>query len=144
MYGLESKTYAKLSGEINSLYHSVAVAMGVSDSVMDILYVICGAGDSCFQSEICRMTGMSRQTINSSIHKLEKDGIVCLSQGPGRNTVISLTEKGKGFASQKIRPLQEMENKIWRDWTEEDRRQYLVLTERYCTALKKYLKEIVP
>lgn len=143
MHVLEAKTYAQLSGKINSLYHEVAVAMGVSDSVLDILYVICGAGDSCLQSEIYKMTGMSRQTINSSIHKLEKEGIVCLAQGQGRNTVVSLTEKGKEFSSRRIDPLQEIENRIWGEWTVDEQQQYLTLTKKYCTALKKYMKEIL-
>ena len=52
MHLLEAKKYSQLSGEINSLYHEAAVIMGISDSVLDILYVICGAEDSCLQSEI--------------------------------------------------------------------------------------------
>jgi hypothetical protein len=142
MHLLEAKKYSQLSGEINSLYHEAAVIMGISDSVLDILYVICGAEDSCLQSEIYKMTGMSRQTINSAIHKLEKEGIVCLLQGQGRNTIVSLTEKGKEFSSPKIHALQEIENKIWSEWSIDERQQYLTLTEKYCSSLRKYMKEI--
>ena len=136
---LKAGEYTHLSGEINSLYHEAAVKMGVSDSVMNILYIICENGNQCLQSEISKLTGISRQTINSSIRKLEKEGIVYLEQGQGRNTIVCLTEAGQKFSSEKIYPLFEIENKIWNEWTTEEQEQYLVLTQKYRDALKKYV-----
>lgn len=143
MHYLTSEKYTHLAGEINALYHEAAVKMGVSDSVQNILYVICEKGDRCLQSDISKLTGISRQTINSAIRKLEKDGIVYLEQGKGRNTIVCLTEKGKQFASEKIYPLYEIENKIWNEWTAEEQEQYLLLTQKYRDALKKYLNAIL-
>ena len=128
-----------LAGDINSLYHEAAVKMGVSDSVMNILYVLCEKEGECLQSEICRLSGISRQTINSAIRNLEKDGIVYLKPGQGRNTIVCLTETGKIFSKEKIYPLFEIENKIWNEWTADEQRQYLMLTQKYRDALKKYL-----
>ncbi len=142
MHYLQAGEYTHLAGEINSLYHEAAVKMGISDSVMNILYVICEKGDRCLQSEISRLTGISRQTINSAIRKLEKDGIVYLKQGQGRNTIVCLTETGKQFSAEKIIPILEMENKIWNEWTAEEQKQYLELTQKYRDALKKYVKMI--
>lgn len=139
MHYLKAGQYTYLAGEINSLYHEAAVKTGVSDSVQNILYVICEKGGSCLQSEISKLTGISRQTINSAIRKLEKDEIVYLKQGQGRNTIVCLTEKGKQFASEKILPLFEIENRVWEEWTEEEQEQYLLLTQKYRDALKKYL-----
>ena len=139
MHYLEAGKYTFLAGEINSLYHEAAVKMGVSDSVMNILYVICEKGNKCNQSEISRLTGISRQTINSAIRKLEKDDIVYLEHGQGRNTVVCLTKKGEMFCQEKIAPLFEMENKIWNEWTADEQQQYLLLTEKYRDALKKYM-----
>ncbi|MDD2959140.1 MAG: winged helix-turn-helix transcriptional regulator [Lachnospiraceae bacterium] len=140
MHYLEAEQYTHLAGEINSLYHEAAVKMGISDSVQNILYIICEKEGQCLQSEISRMTGISRQTINSAIRKLEKEGIVYLKQGNGRNTIICLSEKGRNFALEKIYPLYEIENKIWNDWTSDERQQYLTLTKKYRDGLKKYLK----
>lgn len=139
MHCLKAAEYIYLEGEINSFYHEAAVKMGVSDSVMNILYVICEKGDRCLQSEISRLTGISRQTINSAIRKLEKDGIVYLEQGQGRNTIVCLTEQGKTYAAEKIYPLFEIENKIWNEWTAEEQQQYLALTRKYRDGLKKYM-----
>ena len=142
MHYLKTKKYNYLSGEINALYHEAAVKMGISDSVQNILYVVCEDGNQCLQSEISKLTGISRQTINSAIRKLEGDGILYLKQGEGRNTIVCLTEKGKEFAAEKIYPLYEMENKIWNEWTSEEQQKYLELTEKYRDGLKRYLKEI--
>ena len=75
MHYLGAEQYTYLAGEINALYHEAAVKTGISDSVQNILYVLCEKGGKCLQSEISRLTGISRQTINSAIRKLEKEGI---------------------------------------------------------------------
>ena len=143
MHYLHAGEYTYLSGEINALYHEAAVKAGISDSIQNILYVICEKGSSCSQSEISKLTGMSRQTINSAIRKLEKDGIVYLTPGKGRNTIVCLSETGKQFAAEKIEPLFAIENKIWEAWTEEERQQYLQLTLKYRDALKAHLKTML-
>ena len=143
MHYLKANQYTYLAGEINALYHEAAVKMGIPDSVQNILYVICERGDSCLQSEISKLTGISRQTINSAIRKLEKEDIVYLEQGKGRNTIVCLTEKGKRYAVEKIHPLFEIENKIWNEWTEEEQQEYLRLTQKYRDALKKYCKTML-
>ena len=143
MHYLKAGQYTYLAGEINALYHEAAVKMGISDSVQNVLYVLCEKDGKCMQSEVSKLTGISRQTINSAIRNLEKDGIVYLEQGKGRNTILCLTEKGKEFAAEKILPLYEAENKIWNEWTTEEQEQYLTLTEKYRDGLKKYLKDIL-
>lgn len=80
------RIYAYLSAEITSLYHEAAVKIGISDTVLNILYVLCEKEGQCLQSDIFRLTGISRQTINSAIRKLEKSELVYLEQrGPKYN-----------------------------------------------------------
>ncbi|MFR1493246.1 MAG: MarR family transcriptional regulator [Eubacterium ventriosum] len=43
--------------------------MGLSDSAFDILYSIVDLGDGCSQSDICKYSCLSKQTVNSSIKK---------------------------------------------------------------------------
>lgn len=143
MHYLQAGQYTYLSGEINSLYHEAAVKMGISDSVQNILYVICEQGDRCLQSEISKLTGISRQTINSSIRKLEQEGILYLEPGKGRNTIVCLTEQGKTFAAEKVLPLFEIENRIWNEWSKEEQEEYLRLTRKYRDALKHYLSTML-
>ena len=143
MHYLQARQYTYLAGEINALYHEAAVKRGVSDSVQNILYVLCEKENRCLQSEISKLTGISRQTINSAIRKLEKDGIITLEPGKGRNTVVCLTEKGERYAAKKIAPLFQMENAIWNEWTTEEQQQYLLLTQKYRDALKTRIRKLL-
>ena len=81
----ERKRYNHLSEEINAAYHELSLLFGLSDSAMIILYTICDSGDSCRLHEICRRSGLSKQTVNSAIRKLEAEHVVCLQAVDGRN-----------------------------------------------------------
>ena len=137
----KARMYAYLSAEITSLYHEAAVKIGISDTVLNILYVLCEKEGQCLQRDIFRLTGISRQTINSAIRKLERDGIAYLKQGEGRNTMVCLTKKGSNFSTEKILPLFQIEDKIWNEWTAEEQAKYILLTQTYRDALKKHLRE---
>ncbi len=132
-----------MMSEMGGLYHEAAVKAGVSDSVHSILYVLCAEGYRCFQSEIYKQAGISRQTINSGIRRLEKEGIIYLENGTGRNTIVCLTEEGIQFAKDKIEPLYEIENGIFGEWDPKDVETYLNLTAKYRDSLKMKLKHFV-
>lgn len=68
------KRYNYLFGEIEAVYHEISLQMGLSDSVSRILYAICDEGDRCPLSLICRRTGLSKQTVNSALRRLEEEG----------------------------------------------------------------------
>lgn len=130
----------RLTGEIGALYHEAAVKVGISDSVQIILYIICENGDRCLQSDIYRQTGINRQTINSAIHKLEKEDIIRIEQGTGRNTIVCLTENGKKFAEEKAYVLFEIEDNIFNEWTEEEQEEYVRLNQKFRDSLKRQME----
>ena len=68
-------------------------------------------------------------------------GLAYLKQGEGRNTLVCLTEKGRDFSAQKVRPLFQIENKIWSEWTVDEQERYLLFTQKYRDSFKKYLHE---
>ena len=83
----------------NELYHNVAVRMGLSDSALD------GLGDGCLQKDVCTASGLSKQTVNTSVHKLERAGYVELRVEHGRGTHLHLTEAGRVLVTERIRPV---------------------------------------
>ena len=89
--------FNRLTKAISELYHDISTHLGISDSVFDIFYAIVALGDGCCQRDICDYAFTSKQTIHSAIHKLEKDGLICLRSGKGREMHIFLTEKGNRF-----------------------------------------------
>lgn len=131
------KRYNHLIGELEATYHEAALKIKLSDSVAKILYTICNVGDSCLLSEICKQTGLSKQTVNSAIRNMEAQGIVFLKAYNGKAKMVCLTEKGKEFAGETAVKIIETENDILASWDEEDIHTYIELTERFLECLKE-------
>lgn len=133
----EMKRFNYLIGEIDAAYHEMSLKLGLSDSAMRILYTICDNGECCLLKEICRRSGVSKQTINSAIRKLEKEGIVYLEPAGTRNKNVCLTDKGKRLAERTAARMIEAENDIFASWKKEDVEKYLELTERFLIAFRE-------
>ena len=84
--------------EFNDVYREAATKVGLSLSGFDILYAICEMGDGCLQRDISQMCCIPKQTVNSSIRKLEQDRYCLLytSSMLGRHSV------GTGSAPQNV------------------------------------------
>lgn len=137
----EMKRFNYLSFEINSAYHDAALKMGLSDSAMMILYTVCNDGEECLLRDIVRYSGISKQTINSSLRKLEAENIVALDSSDSRKKVVRLTEKGKESVKDSVLRLIKIENNILNSWSKRESEQYIELTERYLAALKEKIEE---
>lgn len=133
----EIKRFNHLISETDALYHEIALKLGLTDSALQILYTVCNNGECCPLQEICRISGISKQTINSSLRKLEADKIVYLEQISGKSKNVCLTEKGKVLAESTVAKLIKAENEVFSSWSKEDSDKYLELTELYLTELRK-------
>ena len=109
---------------------------------MSILYTICDYGESCPLQEICQRSGISKQTINSALRKLETEGIVYLESAGAREKNVCLTGKGKDLAKATAIRVIEAENGILASWPKEDVEKYLELTERFLAGIQEKAKEI--
>lgn len=58
-----------INDEITSLYHQASLKLGFADSEMVILYLLCDYG-MISQRRIIEITGMSKQTVSSSISRM--------------------------------------------------------------------------
>lgn len=133
----EIKRYNHLIGEIDAVYHEISLKFGLSDSAMKILYTVCNNGDCCLLQDICRLSGISKQTINSAIRKLEAEEILYLETAGTKNKNVCLTDKGKLLAQRTAIRIIEAENEIFASWSKEEVNQYLELTERFLFEIKK-------
>ena len=131
------KRYNHLVGEIDAVYHEASLKLGMSDSVSKILYTICNVGSSCLLHDICKQTGLSKQTVYSAIRNLEAKEMVTLELVGGKSKKVCLTEKGEIFAQKTARRIIDMENSILSSWPKEDVQTYLELTERFLVDLKE-------
>ena len=133
------KKYNQIYTEINAIYHEVARRMHLSDSAFDILYGIYDMGDNCQQRDICNASCIPKQTVHSSISKLEKEGYLTLVSGKGRNKYIRLTDLGRELIEKKLLPLIRIENDAFNCMTAEECAQMLALNQKYAQALRQGL-----
>ncbi|MDD3368918.1 MAG: winged helix-turn-helix transcriptional regulator [Lachnospiraceae bacterium] len=138
----ELKRFNYLNSEINGQYHLAALKMGLSDSTMNILYALCEFGNGCTQRDICNLSGTSKQTINSAIRKLEKEEIIYLKPGNGRDMLVFSTEKGNHLLEEKIHPMIRLENEIFAEMTKTERDALLNLTQKYLDLFAEKLKNL--
>lgn len=131
-----------LTAGIDSLYHQAAVKLGVSDSVLFVLYMLCTNDGSCLLSEIIQSSGISKQTFNSAIRKLESENIVYLEKHIGKSKMVCLTEKGKEYVQHNALPLIEAERQALSDWDEEELDTYLRLIEKYDCSFRREVKKL--
>ena len=96
--------FISASKEIDEVYHMLALKFGLSDSAMWILCTMREANRELTQSEIAQEMSMSRQTVNSAIKNLEKQGYLQLEavSGDRRNKTLSFTEEGEAFAKKTV------------------------------------------
>ncbi|MDR3766392.1 MAG: MarR family winged helix-turn-helix transcriptional regulator [Butyricicoccus sp.] len=133
----ELKRYNYLFGETSTAYHEFNRKLGLSDSVSSILYAILEQGERRLLKEICHFSGLSKQTINSAIRKMEHEGLVYLEMADGKNKMVCLTEAGKSLAEQTAGRILAAEDAIFASWPREDVEQYFALTEAFMLALKE-------
>lgn len=133
-----------LYSEIESLYHEAAQKLGLSDSAMQILYAVRTEKRPCCMSDIMRLTGISKQTLHSSIRNLERDGVVRLQRGPGRGSTLHLTMAGEQLARERIDPLLRAEADIYRSWSEQETEAFFSLLSKYRAALKARVETLSP
>lgn len=138
----EMKRFNYLISETDAAYHEAYLKLGMSDSEGQVLYTICNNGESCLLGEICRLSGIRKQTVNSALRKLEGEGIVYLENCGGRRKKVCLTEQGKTLAERTVVRLIGIENGILDSWPREELELYLGLTERYLEALRRQIREL--
>lgn len=133
---IQMRRYNHLLGELQAVYHEASVKLGVSDSVSIILYTICDEGGQCPIHTICRQSGLSKQTVNSALRKLEREELIYLEAMDKKSKIVRLTDKGTAFAGKTSLRILQMENEVLGSWSAQDVERYLMLTERFLLGLK--------
>ncbi len=131
-----------LQSEIETVYHEAAKKFGISDSTLIILYTLCMFGQSCPLSEIIRLSGLRKQTVNSALRNMERDGLISLAASGIKTKDVCLTEKGEALAEKTALPLLQAEDAIFLSWEEQDVEQYLTLTARFLEGLKEKIETL--
>lgn len=108
--------------ENDDWYQQTAKQLGLPDSAFWILYMLYDYRDGVTQSEICSLSCFPKQTINSSLKKLENDGIIKLVQGAdGRSKKIILTAAGHELMKKTIIKVRRTEHEALNRMTDDEK-----------------------
>ena len=131
-----------LTSEMDSIYHQASLRLGISDSVSIILYTIQDKGESCLLSDVYKSSGVSRQTVNSAIRRLEADGVLYLEPYAGRAKKIVLTDKGRDYIRQTVARLLEAEIRAFDGCSEDEIKTHIGLMEKYTESLLRQIHQL--
>lgn len=137
----EMKVLNALISETNAAYHEAAVKLGLSDSAVTVLYTLAVGGGVCPVSELGK-SGLSKQTANSALRKLEAEGAVVLESAGGLRKNVRLTRSGRSLANKTVLRIIKIENEIFDSWDECDIQRYIELNRRYVEQLKEKIKDL--
>ena len=133
-----------LLSETDALYHQASQKIGLSDSASMILYTIVDNNGSCLLSDIYKQAGISKQTVNSAIRKLESEHIVYLEKYSGREKKVLLTEAGTDFAGKTIAHLFTAEINAFSSWTEDEVKAYIHFLEKFISSFRAQVSQLPP
>ena len=131
-----------LIAELDHIYHQAALRFSLSDSAFAILYTLCCEGSGIGITELVRLSGLPKQTVNSALRKLEADGILTLTETDGRKKAVHLTEAGSALASDTVVKLIEIENRIFSGWGAHKSAAYIDDTREYNRLMKEGLEKL--
>ena len=116
--------------------------LGIADSTMRILYTILDNGERCLLSDVYKQSGISKQTVNSALRKLESGNMVYLENHKGKAKTVCLTDAGKALVQQTAARLYDAERRALETWTGEEIDQHIALLEKYLHALTEQVQAL--
>lgn len=130
---------------LDDLYHDYATSLHLSDTALWILYIVWIRGEGCTQKDICAMWSYAKQTINSSLKKLEKEGCITLLPLPGnrKSKRVILTEAGKAIAQKAVPPLLEAEAVSLARLDEQERSALVRLSQKRTAFFQKEIEKAI-
>ena len=135
--------YNSIIKENEGIYRRVAKKNGLSDSAFWILYMMCEEEGKLTQSTVCDTFCQPKQTVNSALKKLEKEGFVKLETVAGSNGKhINFTQKGWKFAKQTIYRVIASEQKAIDGLTLKEQEEFFRLFRKFTKLLKENMEEI--
>lgn len=133
----EMRRMNRLICETDALYHEIAVRFGISDSTMRLLYLLYSEDGKCALRALYRFSGLSKQTVHSSLNGLEQKEYVTILSESRKNKTAVLTDAGYLLCTETVARLIEAENRALAAVSDEELSVYFRVSEHFLTALGK-------
>jgi len=128
---------------MDSIYQTLLSAKNISDGEFVVLNAILSLGEGCLQKDIAENSYMSKKTINSTIKKLEKEGLIKLKAGKYPNMHIYLTKNGLEHIKNNILPIVDVENKVLNSMPDPDFERLVSGYSQYITNFKEQVTDFI-
>ena len=129
--------------ENNDLYSNLAKKFKMSDCMLWILYILREENKVLTQSDICNMMCIPKQTVNSSLKKMEAEGYIeLLNINDKRSKQVSFTEKGLYLANNTVDIIISKENNALSKMDEKEQELLINLLRKFNDLLKDSFLEI--
>ena len=134
------KRLATSLNEMDYVYELYARKNNLTYTSLQIINLVTEIED-CTQKRICEVSFLPKQTVNSIIKNLNKQGIIQLTTDPTnkRSKIISFTEYGLEFSNNLIPTIKNSEIFSLEQLNEEECYNMICSLEIYCQQLKKKL-----
>lgn len=139
------KMICRYMNEFDLQYHKLAEYFGLSDSSFWILYELYESKNGCTQKELCYDYAINKQTINSAVKCLIKEGYVILEnlEDSKKYKVLKLTEDGKNIAKNTIGKVMRLENKTSKDIDENEMLQVVSFLEKQAIIFTNEVNAVI-
>lgn len=133
------KSLNRMLCEIEKIYQLLLAEQKLTDSEYVLLFHILTIGEGCSQKDIVENTHISKKTLNSTVKKLEQDGLITLKAGKYPNMLLYFTEKGKNFIKERMLPIIEIENELTKNIKETDFEIFSDIVSKYIEISRQHL-----
>ncbi len=135
--------YCKFRDEQLALYDEYAKRHGMLMKTLLVVNVLFYARDGMTQTEICKRTFQSKQTVNLIIKNLLSDRYVTVAEAPGnkRNKIVRMTEAGKAYCEKVVRHITWAEDTAMSMFSAEEQKQLIDLSRTFTKNLKELINQ---
>lgn len=128
----------RLWKQFDEEYRKAALSIGISESAFEVLFALHDLGEGCLQRDICQYACVSKQTINSSVHKLSEQGYLCLQPAEsGRGMRLFLTPEGKALMDERVAPFADADFAAFCALSEAEQEEVLRVERRYLSGISE-------
>ena len=129
--------YCKFRDEQFALYDEYAKRHGMMMKTLLVVNVLFYANDGMTQTEICKRTFQSKQTVNLIIKKLLSDSYVAVTEVPEnkRNKIVKMTDAGRAYCEKVVRHITWAEDTAMSMFTPEEQKQLIDLSRTFTKNL---------
>ena len=129
--------YCKFRDEQFALYDEYAKRHGMLMKTLLVVNVLFYAKDGMTQTEICKRTFQSKQTVNLIIKNLLSDNYVTVTEAPEnkRNKIVKMTETGRAYCEKVVCHITWAEDTAMSMFTPEEQKQLIDLSRTFTKNL---------